>query len=78
MTREAGSKDPLHGITLEMMVNRLVEHYGWEDLGRLIRINPFIHEPTVTSALRFLRRNEWARKQVEELYRCVPPKNKGL
>ncbi len=75
MTREAGSKDPLHGVTLEMILDRLVEHYGWEELGRLIRINPFINMPSKTSSLRFLRRNDWARKQVEDLYRCVPPKS---
>lgn len=74
MTREAGSKDPLHGVTLKMMIERLVEHYGWEELGNQVRINCFINQPSMTSSLRFLRRNEWARKMVEDLYMCVPRK----
>ncbi len=62
------SKDPLHGKTLEMIINRLVEQYGWEKLGQLIRINCFNDQPSVTSSLKFLRKTEWARKKVEELY----------
>lgn len=62
------SKDPLHGVTLEMIVKRLVKHYGWEELGALIEINCFNFEPSVTSSLRFLRKTPWARQKVEDLY----------
>ena len=72
MTKEAGSKDPLHGVTLEMMLDKLVAHYGWKELGRLIRINCFINLPSKTSSLRFLRRNPWARQQVQDLFLCIP------
>lgn len=62
------SIDPLHGITLAQIVEFLVEHYGWEDLGRLIKINCFNFEPSVKSSLKFLRRTPWARAKVEDLY----------
>ena len=62
------SKDPLHGKTLEMIVNELVNCFGWEDLGQHIRINCFISNPSVQSSLKFLRKTPWARKQVEDLY----------
>jgi len=62
------SKDPLHGVTLEMMLNRLVEQYGWETMGRIISIRCFQKDPSVRSSLTFLRRTPWARKKVEELY----------
>ncbi|NTV29881.1 MAG: DUF2132 domain-containing protein [Candidatus Omnitrophica bacterium] len=61
-------KDPLHGVTLEMVLNRLVEKYGWPELARRIRINCFANEPSVKSSLVFLRRTPWARQKVEELY----------
>lgn len=60
--------NPLHGVTLEQTVIRLVEHYGWETLGRLIQINCFNHEPSVKSSLKFLRRTPWARTAVEQLF----------
>ena len=62
------TKDPLHGITLEMIVNRLVEHYGWERLGGLISINCFKKDPSIKSSLKFLRKTLWARKKIEALY----------
>ncbi len=62
------SKDPLHGITLEMMLTRLVQQYGWRELAKLIPIRCFYNEPSVQSSLKFLRRTPWARKNVEELY----------
>lgn len=62
------SKDPLHGVTLEMQVNALVAHYGWEKLGQLININCFKKDPSVKSSLTFLRRTPWARAEVEALY----------
>ena len=62
------AKDPLHGITLEVIVNALVERYGWEELGQLIDIRCFQLDPSVLSSLKFLRRTPWARKKVEDLY----------
>lgn len=64
-------KDPLHGVTLEMMLNLLVERFGWERLGDTIRIRCFQLDPSVRSSLTFLRRTPWARAKVEELYRQV-------
>lgn len=61
-------KNPLHGITLEMILYRLVGHYGWEELGRLIHIRCFTHEPGIKSSLKFLRKTPWAREKVEDLY----------
>jgi len=58
----------LHGITLEMILNQLVEKYGWEELGRRITIKCFTDDPSVKSSLKFLRRTPWARKKVEDLY----------
>ncbi len=60
--------NPLHGVTLEMILKALVEHYGWAELGRLIDINCFNIDPSIKSSLTFLRRNPWARAPVEELY----------
>lgn len=62
------SKDPLHGITLEAILRHLEEKYGWEELGRRIRIKCFTDNPSIKSSLTFLRKTEWARKKVEELY----------
>jgi uncharacterized protein (DUF2132 family) len=60
--------NPLHGITLKAMVEELVERRGWEDLASRIDIRCFRVDPSVTSALKFLRRTEWARTKVERLY----------
>ena len=60
--------NPLHGITLEQMLTRLVEHYGWTELGRLVQINCFNNDPSIKSSLKFLRRTPWARTRVESLY----------
>jgi uncharacterized protein (DUF2132 family)/predicted kinase len=65
---EAPPKDPLHGITLEMMLVDLVERHGWPELGARIAIRCFNHEPSVGSSLKFLRRTDWARAAVERLY----------
>ncbi|HGM5493233.1 TPA: VF530 family DNA-binding protein [Serratia fonticola] len=62
------SKDPLHGITLEQLLNKLVAQYGWSGLAERIRINCFSSDPSIKSSLKFLRRTPWARKQVEDLY----------
>ncbi|MEA3300609.1 MAG: VF530 family protein [Pseudomonadota bacterium] len=63
-----GSNAPLHGVTLAMMVTRLVEHHGWDELGRRIPINCFTANPSIPSSLKFLRRTPWARAKVEALY----------
>ncbi len=60
--------NPLHGITLEMTLTRLVAHYGWERLSRNIAINCFTKDPSIKSSLKFLRKTPWARKKVETLY----------
>jgi uncharacterized protein (DUF2132 family) len=62
------ANNPLHGITLEMVLNRLVEKYGWEEMGRRVEIRCFNYDPSVKSSLQFLRKTPWARKKVEELY----------
>ena len=65
---QSPSNDPLHGKTLQMIVTHLVEMYGWEELGSMIRINCFAKDPSVGSSLKFLRRTPWARAKVEALY----------
>ncbi|WP_339920007.1 VF530 family protein [uncultured Flavobacterium sp.] len=62
------SKDPLHGITLKSILEKLVDHYGFDTLGELVKIKCFNDNPSVKSSLTFLRKTDWARKQVEELY----------
>lgn len=75
-------KNPLHGKTLEMIITELVEFYGWEQLGTMITIRCFTHDPNVKSSLHFLRRTPWARTKVEGLYiymqKEVSPKEKSL
>ena len=61
-------KNPLHGVTLEMILTDLVEHYGWEQLGQTINIKCFTHETSIKSSLKFLRKTPWAREKVEGLY----------
>ncbi len=61
-------EDPFHGKTLEMILNYLVEVYGWEDLGQRIDINCFNVNPSIKSSLTFLRKTPWARTKVEDLY----------
>ena len=62
------SVQELHGITLESIITRLVEHYGWDTLGQRIDINCFKSDPSIKSSLKFLRKTPWARTKVEELY----------
>lgn len=63
-----GRNDPLHGVTLQNMLDRLVERYGWDELGRRFRIKCFSSDPSIKSCLTFLRKTPWARQKVEELY----------
>ncbi len=60
--------DPLHGITLKAILEQLVDYYGFDTLGELIKIKCFNENPTINSSLTFLRKTEWARKKVEDLY----------
>ncbi|MDD4975627.1 MAG: VF530 family protein [Bacteriovorax sp.] len=62
------SNNPLHGVTLEMLLTELVEFYGYPELANLIDINCFKSDPTIKSSLTFLRRTPWARTKVENLY----------
>ncbi len=62
------ANNPLHGQTLEMIVNALVERYGWSELGNRINIRCFVNDPSVNSSLKFLRKTPWARKKVEKLF----------
>ena len=68
------SKDPLHGITLQTIIEKLVDHYGFDTLSELINIKCFRENPSVKSSLTFLRKTDWARKKVEELYLRTLPK----
>lgn len=68
------SKDPLHGITLQKILEQLVQYYGFDTLGELIKIKCFNENPSVKSSLTFLRKTDWARKKVEELYVKTLPK----
>ncbi len=62
------SNNPLHGVTLEMVVTRLVHRYGWDGLAQRININCFKSDPSIKSSLKFLRKTQWARDKVESLY----------
>jgi uncharacterized protein (DUF2132 family) len=70
------SKDPLHGITLQRILEQLVDFYGFDTLGELIIIKCFTDKPSIKSSLTFLRKTDWARKKVEELYVKTLPKLK--
>jgi uncharacterized protein (DUF2132 family) len=60
--------NPLHGVTLEKLLNELVAFYGWQGLGDRIDIRCFNQDPSIASSLKFLRRTPWARERVEGLY----------
>jgi uncharacterized protein (DUF2132 family) len=64
-------RNPLHGITLEMMLNQLVAHFGWAELAQQVPINCFASNPSVSSSLKFLRRTPWARAKIESLYQFM-------
>ncbi len=65
---EPRTPDPLHGVTLQMMIEHLEERYGWEGLAERIAIRCFTHDASVKSSLKFLRKTPWARAKVESLY----------
>lgn len=68
------SKDPLHGITLQKIIETLVDYYGFDTLAELINIKSFKENPSVKSSLTFLRKTDWARKKAEDLYVRTLPK----
>ena len=70
------SKDPLHGVTLQIIVEQLEKFYGFDTLGELIKIKCFTENPSIKSSLTFLRKTDWARKKLETLYIKTLPKMK--
>ena len=68
MTLDSQPNNPLHGITLEMMLREMVELHGWDGLARDMKGKCFRIDPSIKSALNFLRKTPWARKQFEDLY----------
>jgi uncharacterized protein (DUF2132 family) len=69
--------NPLHGVSLKTIVEELVEQFGWEELGKKIKIKCFIQNPSVNSSLTFLRKTAWAREKVEQYYVWVFFKRDG-
>ena len=67
--------NPLHGVKLKDIITALVNHYGWEYMGYVVKIRCFTHQPSVSSSLAFLRRTPWARAKVEQLYLDMIAKN---
>lgn len=65
---ETQPNNPLHGKRLETILEELLAHYGWQELGQRINIRCFTHDPSIKSSLAFLRKTPWARKKVEDLY----------
>lgn len=72
------ANNPLHGITLEVIVTALFEHYGWDGLAERIPVNCFMNDPSIKSSLKFLRKTLWARDKVEALYLSLMRKNKDI
>lgn len=68
LTSGAQPNNPLHGVRLVDILEYLVNKYGWKELGERITIRCFTHDPSINSSLKFLRKTDWARKKVEELY----------
>lgn len=64
----AQPNNPLHGVTLESVIEKLVDHYGWDGLAQRIDVNCFKSDPSIKSSLKFLRKTQWARDKVERLY----------
>lgn len=68
MPQKTQANNPLHGVKLATILEELVEHFGWEKLAMKINVNCFKNDPSIKSSLKFLRRTEWARAKVEDLY----------
>ncbi|MDI9257022.1 MULTISPECIES: VF530 family protein [Flavobacterium] len=75
--QQSTHKDPLHGVTLQKILEQLVAYYGFDTLGELIQIKCFNDNPSIKSSLTFLRKTDWARKKVEDLYLRTLPKLNG-
>jgi uncharacterized protein (DUF2132 family) len=69
MTTPNGSRDPLHGVTLERMLTELVEKFGWPAMHQNVKVRCFEMNPSIKSSLVFLRKTPWAREKVEDMYR---------
>ena len=65
---QSQANNPMHGITLEMMLTELVTHLGWEKMAEKIPINCFMNDPSISSSLKFLRKTPWARQKVTVMY----------
>ncbi len=72
MSNDPQPNNPLHGVTLAAMLERLVEAFGWEELSQQIDIRCFSNDPSISSSLKFLRKTPWARSKVERLYLSLP------
>jgi uncharacterized protein (DUF2132 family) len=68
MMTDTQANNPLHGVTLEQILNHLVARYGWVEMGRMVEIRCFNSDPSIKSSLKFLRKTPWARAKVEEMY----------
>jgi uncharacterized protein (DUF2132 family) len=68
MSSGSDQSNPMHGVTLERILNELVAHYGWHAMGQKIEIRCFTSDPSIASSLKFLRRTPWARQKVEAMY----------
>jgi uncharacterized protein (DUF2132 family) len=68
MSESPQPRNPLHGVTLEAMLEQLVVAHGWDGLARHVDVRCFTHDPSIKSSLRFLRKTPWARAKVEALY----------
>ncbi len=71
---EEHKNNPLHGMTLEKILIAMVDHYGWERLDKMVKINCFNEKPSIKSCLKFLRKTQWARDRVERYYISMPKK----
>lgn len=68
-TSQVQKKNPLHGVTLEQMLNEMVDYFGWEQMGQRIPIRCFTSDDaSIASSLKFLRKTPWARAKVESMY----------
>lgn len=61
-------RDPLHGVTLQQIVESLHARYGWEEMASRIPVRCFQNDPSIKSSLTFLRKTPWAREKVERWY----------
>lgn len=67
MTKKQAN-NPLHGLTLENILSQLQNEFGWDGLVYRIKVNCFKNDPSIKSSLKFLRKTQWARDEVESLY----------